>query len=218
MAPASSLTALLNSPGASDGSTIIAGKTLPDISLGSLGSSFRSDDSDHPDAGAQRRGVARSPRLPTITSPDNSIAGPSERTPSPPNVPASALLSLSPPTTVRRSSSQSVLPNEPGSHAPRRNRILGRSTASSVSSASDSEGPLRARYGSEDEDEGVLSALSINVSPAKRHGTTSGKAYHAGPSKRSGRHSVAADVGSGPMTLREQEQASDNPVCTATSD
>ena len=48
MAPASSLTALLHSPAASSNdSTILAnGKTLPDITLGSLGSSFRSDDQE----------------------------------------------------------------------------------------------------------------------------------------------------------------------------
>lgn len=46
----------------------------------------------------------------------------------------------------------------------------------------------------------MLSALSINVSPAKK----GGMAGSSRPSKRSGRHSVAA--GTGPMTLREQEQ------------
>jgi hypothetical protein len=44
MPPASSLTALLASPAASNSSTVLAGKTMPDVTLGSLGSSFRSED------------------------------------------------------------------------------------------------------------------------------------------------------------------------------
>jgi hypothetical protein len=58
MAPSSSLAALLHSPAASSNdSTIIAnGKTLPDITLGSLGSSFRSDDQDGHPNGDIRRG------------------------------------------------------------------------------------------------------------------------------------------------------------------
>ena len=56
---ASSLAAFLNSPAASsNGSTIQAnGRTLPDISLGSLGSSFRSDDEEAA-AAQQLRGQA----------------------------------------------------------------------------------------------------------------------------------------------------------------
>jgi hypothetical protein len=126
---------------------------------------------------------------------------PSFSTPSPQHPPASALLSLSPPTTVRRTSSHSALPDTaPGSQAPRRSRILRKSSVSSASD-SDFESTLDARYGNtDDEDENVLSALSINVSPAKKGGMAGSR----GPSKRSGRHSVAA--GTGPMTLREQEQ------------
>jgi hypothetical protein len=102
---------------------------------------------------------------------------------------------------VRRTSSHSALPDTaPGSQAPRRSRILRKSSVSSASD-SDFESTLDARYGNtDDEDENVLSALSINVSPAKK----GGMAESRGPSKRSGRHSVAA--GTGPMTLREQEQ------------
>jgi len=43
---ASSLTALLGSPAASASNETIIGRTLPDITLGSLGSSFRSEDED----------------------------------------------------------------------------------------------------------------------------------------------------------------------------
>lgn len=44
--PASSLTALLASPNASTSNETVIGRTLPDITLGSLGSSFRSEDED----------------------------------------------------------------------------------------------------------------------------------------------------------------------------
>lgn len=47
MPPASSLTALLDSPAPSNDDTILGGgRTLPDVTLGSLGSSFRSEDED----------------------------------------------------------------------------------------------------------------------------------------------------------------------------
>ena len=123
-------------------------------------------------------------------------------------MPHAALMALSPPINVRRSHSHSALPDQaPGSQAPRRSRILRRSSASSASS-SDVDGPLKARYGEATDDEetnaGVLSALSISLSPAKPNGL--GKSY-GGPSKRGGRHSVAADTsGTGPLTLRDQEQ------------
>ncbi len=73
MASASSLTALLHSPAASSNdSTIIAnGKTLPDITLGSLGSSFRSDDQGghlNGDAREFRHGVSRGGSLAPSTS------------------------------------------------------------------------------------------------------------------------------------------------------
>jgi hypothetical protein len=44
--PASSLHALLGSPAASASNETINGRTLPDITLGSLGSSFRSEDDE----------------------------------------------------------------------------------------------------------------------------------------------------------------------------
>ncbi len=81
----------------------------------------------------------------------------------------------------------------------------------SSSSASDVDGPLEARYGgTDDDDDGVLSALSLNISTGKKPNGLAGKAgYRAGPSKRSGRNSVAADIsGTGPLTLRDQEQVS----------
>jgi hypothetical protein len=46
MPPASSLHALLGSPAASANDSTVLGRTLPDITLGSLGSSFRSEDED----------------------------------------------------------------------------------------------------------------------------------------------------------------------------
>lgn len=118
--------------------------------------------------------------------------------------------------TVRRTSSHSALPDGiPGSHAPRRSRIL---RSSSSASGSDAEGATGAGYGdtTDDDDHGVLSALSINVTPGpgKKNGNglagsvAARAAYHGGVSKRQGRHSVAADVGNGPMTLRDQEQVS----------
>jgi hypothetical protein len=83
-------------------------------------------------------------------------------------------------------------------------------STSTASSRSDIDA-LEQRYGgdSDEEAENVLTALSINISPGKPgRGKTP---YHGGPSKRSGRHSVANDAGAGgagPMTLRDQEQVS----------
>ncbi|RSH89332.1 hypothetical protein EHS25_002444 [Saitozyma podzolica] len=206
MPPATSLAALMQSPAYSDSTVIANGKTLPDITLGSFGSSFRSDEEEEAAAAAQGAGGARAgpSRANRLQSPSSSDV-PSFSTPSPQHPPASALLSLSPPTTVRRTSSHSALPDTaPGSQAPRRSRILRKSSVSSASD-SDFESTLDARYGNtDDEDENVLSALSINVSPAKKGGMAGSR----GPSKRSGRHSVAA--GTGPMTLREQEQELDS--------
>jgi hypothetical protein len=88
------------------------------------------------------------------------------------------------------------------------------STTSSRSDGGDDTAALERRFGgdSDDEDaENVLTALSINISPGKKGRTPGGgkSSYHGGPSKRSGRHSVAADsAGAGPMTLRDQEQVS----------
>lgn len=135
------------------------------------------------------------PRLPTIDSPETSNSA-SVATPSPHQPTGSALVSLSPPPTVRRTSSHSAIPT--------RHHLRNIST----SSVSD--------LGREDDDddeasENVLTALSINISPGKKRGNGAGSSrtpYHGGPSKRSGRHSVAADLGAGPMTLRDQEQVS----------
>jgi len=64
---------------------------------------------------------------------------------------------------------------------------------------------LETRYADETGDDAVLSTLSINISPRLNGGR---KSYGA-VSKHGGRHSVAADVsGTGPLTLRDQEQAS----------
>lgn len=123
--------------------------------------------------------------------------------------------------TVRRSSSHSALPDEtPGTHAPRRTRYL-RSSSTTSEMSGDDDGPLEARYGggdSDEEAENVLTTLSINISPGGKSGKsarsntlsngTARAPYHSGPSKRSGRHSVAAETGAGPMTLRDQEQVS----------
>jgi len=140
-----------------------------------------------------------------ITSPDTSQST-HLVTPSPSQPPASALLSLSPPSTVRRASSHSALPDgATGSHAPRRSRVLRRDSASSVSS--DDGGAVDARYSQDTEDDAVLSTLSLNISP-KANGAGR-RSYGGGPSKRSGRHSVAADISTtGPLTLRDQEQVS----------
>ncbi|OCF33425.1 hypothetical protein I316_04845 [Kwoniella heveanensis BCC8398] len=232
MAPASSLAALMASPATSGGDATVLphGQTLPDISLGSLGSSFRSEDEDEraQQGGAAQRapqyeeappgalgepsrskplGLGRPQRLRARTP---EISSPSQDASTPSQLPSSALLSLSPPPTVRKSSSHSALPE---SHAPRRPRVLKRhSSAASASSASSSDidGPLEARYGGEDtDDEAVLASLSFAASPLKNgSGVPKREPYAGGPSRRGGRHSVAAgDVsGNGPMTLRDQEK------------
>jgi hypothetical protein len=77
---------------------------------------------------------------------------------------------------------------------------------------------MNARYGaaeglgSDDESESMgveaLSGLSLNITPGRKvlSGAVRGKGY-GGPSRRGGRHSVAADTsGTGPLTLRDQEQ------------
>jgi len=56
-----------------------------------------------------------------------------------------------------------------------------------------------------------LTALSINISPGKQRGAKAKTPYHGGPSKRSGRHSMANDLGAGTMTLRDQEQVCSRP-------
>nr|XP_018262463.1 uncharacterized protein I303_05480 [Kwoniella dejecticola CBS 10117]OBR84621.1 hypothetical protein I303_05480 [Kwoniella dejecticola CBS 10117] len=209
MPPASSLAALMASPATSGGdATVLAhGQTLPDISLGSLGSSFRSEDEEREQAEraarantAQNAGPSHAQRL------ENRSPEPSSS--SPPRLPSSALLSLSPPMTVRKSSSHSAIPE---SQAPRRPRVLKRqSSVSSASSTSDIDGPLKARYGDggDTDDETILSSLSLAASPQKANGVPRREPYHGGISKRGGRHSVAAgDMGNnGPMTLRDQEK------------
>ncbi|KAK8858516.1 hypothetical protein IAR55_002743 [Kwoniella newhampshirensis] len=216
MPPTSSLAALMASPATSGGdATVLAhGQTLPDISLGSLGSSFRSEDEERKEmerqSGSSRPlGLGRPSRL-AAHSPETSNSA-SITTPSPPRLPSSALLGLSPPTTVRKSSSHSVLPE---SNAPRRPRVLRRrntsASASSMSSSSDVDGPLRARYGGggDTDDEAALNSLSLAMSPRKGAGRGGRTPYHGGPSRRGGRHSVAAGdiAGNGPMTLRDQEK------------
>lgn len=52
MPPATSLAALMQSPAYSDSTVIANGKTLPDITLGSFGSSFRSDEEEEAAAAA----------------------------------------------------------------------------------------------------------------------------------------------------------------------
>lgn len=80
-------------------------------------------------------------------------------------------------------------------------------------SGSDSDGDaLAPQYGGDtvDSDEdGVLGSLSVNVTHRRAAQLrASGTSYAGGPSKRSGRHSVAANPTSNQMTLREQEQVS----------
>ncbi|EAL21033.1 hypothetical protein CNBD4090 [Cryptococcus deneoformans B-3501A] len=199
MPPSNTLAALMASPATSGGdATVMAnGQTLPDISLGSLGSSFKSDEegyvqqigSSDPPSKANRR---RSPE----TSHFQSIS-----TSSPPR---GALLTVSPPPTVRKSSSQSALSN---TQAPRRPRVLHRRTSNSSIESDDISGPLEARYGKEEDtdDEAILSALSL-ASPKKEYGAGKGRGYVVGTSARNGRHSVAAGELNGPMTLRDQEK------------
>ena len=88
---------------------------------------------------------------------------------------------------------------------------------SSLSSTSDNEGAgygaLDGRYDvgasdSESEAAGVLTNVSINVTPsAAAMMKSKAQGQDGGPSKRSGRQSAVPD-GNGPMTLREQEQVS----------
>ncbi|ODN77571.1 hypothetical protein L202_04740 [Cryptococcus amylolentus CBS 6039] len=206
MPPASSMAALMASPTTSGGdATLMAnGQTLPDISLGSLGSSFRSEDEDErleqERASSNPNPTSRARRYSPETSQSRSNA-----TPSPPRA---ALLTVSPPPTIRKSSSHSVL----NTQAPRRPRVLHRRTSSVAASSDGSDGeditgPLEARYGKADEetdDEAMLSALSLVPSPRKTGGGE--KRAYGGASGRSGRHSVAAGELNGPMTLRDQEK------------
>ena len=80
----------------------------------------------------------------------------------------------------------------------------------SSAASSDLDGPLEARYGgTDDDDEGVLSSLSLNIIPGRKaetpmaHGKTT---KINGRSRKEGRHSVADISGTGPLTLRDQEQ------------
>nr|KIR89442.1 hypothetical protein I308_00449 [Cryptococcus tetragattii IND107] len=199
MPPSNTLAALMASPATSGGdATVMAnGQTLPDISLGSLGSSFKSDDEDY----VQHVGLSNPPsrgnrRRSAETSHSQTIS-----TPSPPS---GALLTISPPPTVRKSSSHSALPT---TQAPRRPRVLHRRTSNSSVEPDDLSGPLEARYGKEEDtdDEAILSALSL-TSPKKEYGAGKGRSYAVGASAKSGRHSVAAGELNGPMTLRDQEK------------
>ena len=81
----------------------------------------------------------------------------------------------------------------------------------SSASSSDVDGPLAARYGGadddDDDDDGLLSVVSLNISPGKKTNGHMAKAPHyGGPSRRGGRHSAADVSGTGPLTLRDQEQ------------
>lgn len=136
------------------------------------------------------------PDLPRIPSPDKEGALFTSSNQPPPT----ALLALSPPPSTRRG-----LPDESG--APRRSRYL-RSNRDSDDSDEETDA-LDARYthtnAASDDEEGVLGQLSLNVS--HRRAGDLRTSYAGGPSKRSGRHSVAA-TGPTQMTLREQEQVS----------
>nr|KIR49936.1 hypothetical protein I312_01030 [Cryptococcus bacillisporus CA1280] len=199
MPPSNTLAALMASPATSggDATAMANGQTLPDISLGSLGSSFKSDDEDY----VQQVGLSNPPsrgnrRRSAETSHSQTIS-----TPSPPR---GALLTVSPPPTVRKSSSHSALPT---TQAPRRPRVLHRRTSNSSVESDDLSGPLEARYGKEEDtdDEAILSALSL-ISPKKEYGPGKGRSYAVRASAKSGRHSVAAGELNGPMTLRDQEK------------
>ncbi|KIR68471.1 hypothetical protein I314_00890 [Cryptococcus bacillisporus CA1873] len=199
MPPSNTLAALMASPATSggDATAMANGQTLPDISLGSLGSSFKSDDEDY----VQQVGLSNPPsrgnrRRSAETSHSQTIS-----TPSPPR---GALLTVSPPSTVRKSSSHSALPT---TQAPRRPRVLHRRTSNSSVESDDLSGPLEARYGKEEDtdDEAILSALSL-TSPKKEYGPGKGRSYAVRASAKSGRHSVAAGELNGPMTLRDQEK------------
>ncbi|OWT40032.1 hypothetical protein C362_02530 [Cryptococcus neoformans Bt1] len=198
MPPSNTLAALMASPATSGGdATVMAnGQTLPDISLGSLGSSFKSDEEDYVQQVGSSDPPSKANRRRSLTSHSQSIS-----TPSPPR---GALLTVSPPPTVRKSSSQSALSN---TQAPRRPRVLHRRTSNSSVESDDISGPLEARYGKEEDtdDEAILSALSL-ASPKKEYGAGKGKGYAVGASVRSGRHSVAVGELNGPMTLRDQEK------------
>ncbi|KAL1412952.1 hypothetical protein Q8F55_000701 [Vanrija albida] len=195
MQPLSSLAGIgvLDSPNASsNGSTVVQSRTLPDISLGSLGSSFHSAEEGEYDE-AHRGGFNHLPRIP---SPDKDTGAMFTSSSQPP---PSALLALSPPASTRRG-----LPDE--GHAPRRSRYL-RANKDSDDSDDDTDA-LDARYthtnAASDDEDGVLGQLSLNVS--HRRAGDLRTSYAGGPSKRSGRHSVAANPGPTQMTLREQEQ------------
>ncbi|KIR75733.1 hypothetical protein I310_00430 [Cryptococcus deuterogattii CA1014] len=199
MPPSNTLAALMASPATSGGdATVMAnGQTLPDISLGSLGSSFKSDDEGY----VQQVGPSNPPsRANRRRSPETSYS----QTISTPSPPRGALLTVSPPPTVRKSSSHSALPT---TQAPRRPRVLHRRTSNSSVESDDLTGPLEARYGKEEDtdDEAILSALSL-TSPQKEYGAGKGRSYTVGSSAKSGRHSVAAGELNGPMTLRDQEK------------
>ena len=146
--------------------------------------------------------LGSAPNLPAIVSPETSLSA-SVATPSPNHPPASALLSLSPPPTMaRKSSSHSDLQR---SDSGRRPKVIRRMSMESAGGSSEER--LEDRYEeTEDDDEaaGILSALSINVSPGRRK-----TGLEKVGKQRGGRHSVGSgDVSGAPLTLRDQEQVS----------
>ncbi|ADV21779.1 hypothetical protein I305_01825 [Cryptococcus gattii E566] len=199
MPPSNTLAALMASPATSGGdATVMAnGQTLPDISLGSLGSSFKSDDEDY----VQQVGLSNPPSRGNRRRSAETLHSQTISTPSPPR---GALFTVSPPPTVRKSSSHSALPT---TQAPRRPRVLHRRNSNSSVESDDLSGPLEARYGKEEgtDDEAILSALSL-TSPKKEYEAGKGRSYAVEASAKSGRHNVAAGELNGPMTLRDQEK------------
>ncbi|BEI94172.1 uncharacterized protein CcaverHIS019_0606310 [Cutaneotrichosporon cavernicola] len=144
MPPSSGLEGVLNSSIASNGSTAIPqSTTLPDISLGSLGSSFHSFDEDSFSA-TPRKPISPS-RTPNSDRFDRHGGG--LYTPAAAAGPATALLASPPPSTL-----------------PTAGRARQRG---GDSSEEDGDDALDARYGSVgegSEDDGVLNNLSLNVS------------------------------------------------------
>ncbi|WVO15791.1 hypothetical protein L204_103453 [Cryptococcus depauperatus] len=198
--PPTSLAALMASPATSSGdATAMAnGQTLPDISLGSMGSSFRSEEDHENDNNHMQEGPDAGLPKPSSRAPSFKEKAQSSP-PSTPSPPRAALLTVSPPATVRRSSSHLGH----SSQAPRRSRVLQRQTSNSSIGSEDISASLEERYGQgeETDDEAILSALSL-ASPKKAQP----KEKYSGPSARSGRHSVAAGELNGPITLRDQEK------------
>ncbi|GMK57402.1 hypothetical protein CspeluHIS016_0402360 [Cutaneotrichosporon spelunceum] len=165
--PASSgLEGILNSSMASNGSTTLPqSTTLPDISLGSLGSSFQSVNEDSFSA-TPRKPISRS-RTPNLDRFERHGGG--LYTPAAATGPVTALLASPPPSTI-----------------PRTGRARPRGGDSSEEEGDDA---LDARYGTVgegSEDDGVLNNLSLNVSHRRdmRKSKTGRHSVAAGPSNQ----------------------------------